>query len=245
MSDPVTGTLGASAVGAGGSILGGIMGSSAQKKAAKQAAAVQMEMFNKLQENLRPYREEGAEALTKFGDLVGTFNFDPTMAQLEQTPGYQFAKTQGMKGVQNAASARGLADSGAALKGAASFATGLADQTFQNQFKNALTSYETNLGGLGQLAGMGQNAAAGIGAGAMQTGQGVASNMIGAGNAAAGNWMNMGNAVGNMANTGANAMWMNQLIQGMYGGNQSGQNLANNGFTNAENQFASNWGGTL
>lgn len=55
-------------------------------------------------------------------------------ATLESLPGYQFTKTQGLKAVQNSAAARGLGVSGAALKGAATFATGLADSTYTNQF---------------------------------------------------------------------------------------------------------------
>lgn len=57
-----------------------------------------------------------------------------TQAELEQTPGYQFTRQQGLQAVQNSAAARGLGVSGAALKGAATFATGLADSTYQQQF---------------------------------------------------------------------------------------------------------------
>lgn len=54
--------------------------------------------------------------------------------ELEQTPGYQFTRDQGLQSVQSSAAARGLGVSGAALKGAATFATGLADKTYQDQF---------------------------------------------------------------------------------------------------------------
>ena len=60
-----------------------------------------------------------------------------TQAQLEATPGYQFNLSQGLKSVQSANAAKGLGVSGAALKGAATYATGLADSTYQNQFNNA------------------------------------------------------------------------------------------------------------
>jgi len=64
-----------------------------------------------------------------------------TQAQLEQTPGYQFNLSQGLKATQSAAAAKGLGVSGAALKGAATYATGLADSTYQNQFNNAQQIY--------------------------------------------------------------------------------------------------------
>ena len=64
-----------------------------------------------------------------------------TQAQLEATPGYQFNLSQGLKATQSAAAAKGLGVSGAALKGAATYATGLADSTYQNQFNNAQQIY--------------------------------------------------------------------------------------------------------
>lgn len=60
-----------------------------------------------------------------------------TQAELEATPGYQFSLNQGLRAAQNSAAARGLGVSGAALAGAAKFATGLADNTYQNQFANS------------------------------------------------------------------------------------------------------------
>ena len=65
-------------------------------------------------------------------------------AQLEQTPGYQFTLQQGLESTQNSAAARGLGVSGAALKGAATYATGLADNTYQNQFTDELNANNQN-----------------------------------------------------------------------------------------------------
>ena len=63
-------------------------------------------------------------------------------ADLQKTPGYQFQLAQGLQSTQAAAAARGLGVSGASLKGAATYATGLADQNYQNQFNNAQTAYQ-------------------------------------------------------------------------------------------------------
>lgn len=81
--------------------------------------------------------------------------FNMTESELQKTPGYQFNLTQGLKAVQNSAAARGLGVSGAAQKGAANFATGLADSTYQNQFANYVTNYQNKL--QGQQAGLGQH----------------------------------------------------------------------------------------
>ena len=59
-------------------------------------------------------------------------------AALEATPGYQFELAQGLQATQNSAAARGLGVSGAAMKGAADYATGLASKNYQQQFQDAM-----------------------------------------------------------------------------------------------------------
>lgn len=105
-------------------------------------------------------------------------------------PGYQFTLNQGLKATQNSAAARGLGSSGAALKGAASYATGLAQSNYNNYFNQLM--------GITQL---GENAAAQTGAYGTQTASSVGNNLIGAGNATAASYLNTGNAVNNAANT--------------------------------------------
>lgn len=131
----------------------------AQLQAQREAIAFQQRMFDTTQGNLRPYMDLGESGLNRLTGQIDGLNgrwdtpdgpdirlpviqatmpdvkpFGMTQADLEATPGYQFARSQGLKAVQNAASGRGLGVSGAALKGAANFATGLADQTYGNQF---------------------------------------------------------------------------------------------------------------
>lgn len=64
-------------------------------------------------------------------ERIGTFN--PTQAELEKTPGYQFNLAQGLNAVQNSNAAKGLGLSGAGIRGAARYATGLADNTLKTQ----------------------------------------------------------------------------------------------------------------
>lgn len=90
----------------------------------------------------------GAAAQTRLDalkDVQPTTLGQDMQTALEQTPGYQFTLDQGLKSVQNSYAAQGLGSSGAALKGAASFATGLADQTYQQQLNNYLQNYNSNL----------------------------------------------------------------------------------------------------
>lgn len=114
-------------------------------------------------------------AFAGLGKLLSTpFSFDAS--DLENTPGYQFTMNQGLKSLSNQNAAKGLGLSGAQQKGALEYATGLADNTYGQQYNRALQGYMTNYGmasdmfnRLSGLAGMGQNSAAGVGNAGMQT----------------------------------------------------------------------------
>ena len=114
--------------------------------------------------------QAGGELVNRLTQLSSPFN--PTIAELEATPGYQFAKTQGLQAVQNAAAAKGLGISGAALKGAANFATGLADNTYKTQFDIDQANKTNSFNKLLSLTNVGANAAASTG----QFGQQAAQN---------------------------------------------------------------------
>jgi hypothetical protein len=142
------------AVVAGSAVLGAgasLAGSSSAAKSASNAANLQEDQYYRTREGLQPYDAAGqaalhnALALTDRGPTGGgpdytsiAYNqFLPprmTQAELEQTPGYQFTLAQGLKATQGAAAARGLGVSGASLKGASTYATGLADKTYLDQF---------------------------------------------------------------------------------------------------------------
>lgn len=134
--------------------------------------------------------------------------WNPTMAGLEATPGYQFVRDQGLRATQNSFAAQGLGSSGPALAGAAQFASGLASTTYNQQFQNWLTElqneynmYTQNVNQqygiwqgqnalglqqnqqiynmLGGLAGSGQNAAAGLGSAGLSAAS-TSANLLGA-----------------------------------------------------------------
>ncbi len=181
--------LGSAVIGAGASLYG----SSQASGAAKDASGLQLQMYNRTRGDLAPYNATGQNAL---GDAYGLARMGPTgggpdyialaqqnlpgrmtQAELEQTPGYQFDLSQGLKAVQSAAAARGLGVSGASLKGAATYATGLANKTYLDQFGVSQKRFEDlvnlNQGQQGNvqnafnrlsgIATLGANAAAGLG----------------------------------------------------------------------------------
>jgi hypothetical protein len=166
---------GAGLAGAGISAMGAKSAANTQADAANNAAQMQMQQFQQLQQNLQPYMNIGTDYLPQLNNQLqnmygSSFNFDPTESQLQNTPGYQFTLQQGLKNTNNALAAKGLNLSGAQAKGLAQFTTGLADQTYQQQYQNALQSFMTNYGvasdqynRLAGLVGLGENASAGVG----------------------------------------------------------------------------------
>jgi hypothetical protein len=125
---------------------------------------------------------------------------------LQNTPGYQFTLNQGLKNTNNALSSQGLLGSGAQAKALSDYTTGLAGNTYNQQFSNALNSYNANLSPLISLLGMGQNSAAGIGQGgynsAVNAGNAIAQGTIGSGSQSA-NTMNSLLGLTGLANQGA------------------------------------------
>lgn len=174
----------ATVAGAGIQAYGANKAANAQKDAAQRAADVQLEMYHTTRGDLMPYNVGGQKAFEAANKLIMGSPREIT-ANLEALPGYQFTKTQGLKAIQNSASARGLGVSGAALKGAAGFATGLADATHGAQFSRLMDS-----------ARLGESAAAQTGAAGTAAAQGAGAAYIGAGNAQAAGIMGMANAAG-------------------------------------------------
>lgn len=196
------GVIGAAAVGAAGTAYAASKAADAQTNAANKAADTQMNMYNQTRSDLSPYRDMGKSAgdtlMSKLSDLTAPIVMD--QAALEKTPGYQFNLNQGLKSVQNSAAARGLGSSGAALKGAATYATGLADSTYQNQFNNAQTNQANAFNRLKSLVDTGQNASAQTGAAGTSAADGTSKAYTNAGNAQAGAYAAMGSGFQNAAN---------------------------------------------
>ena len=205
-----------------GNLIGDITGTNQQAKAAQQASqqqiAYQQQALQQMQQNLAPYQAIGTSVLPQLltslgyqgqfgsnGQLTGVsgqgFQFNPS--NLENTPGYQFTLGQGLNAVNNQQSAMGLNNSGAQGKALANYATGLAQNTYNQQYQNALNTYQTNASQLGGLLSLGQNAAAGVGNAAYNA-YGAMGNSAAAGTVAAGNQAsNTFNSLLGAAGTGA------------------------------------------
>ncbi len=212
MSWVATAIAGSAILGAGTSLLG----SKAQSSAANNAINAQMGMFNQSREGLQPFMDMGTQAS---GQLMAqmpslTANFNPTMQQLEQTPGYQFTLGQGMKAVTNANSAMGLANSGVQGKGIADYAEGLASNTFNQQFQNYWQQNQNKYNMLMGPTQVGANAAAGVMNNSTAVGGNVGGNMINAGNANASGILGVGASGSNAMNQYLQYQMMQRMLPG-------------------------------
>ncbi|RQQ19732.1 DNA transfer protein p32 [Burkholderia stagnalis] len=216
-----------------------------QADAANRSADMQWKQYQQTRTDLEPYRNLGSSAinplLAAMGYNVstnkdGTFALSPsgtsilqqrftapTAAEAAATPGYQFTLQQGLKAAQNSASARGLGASGAALKGAASFASGLADTTYNDVYSRNLNTFKTNYGSaadnvnrLFSLVGTGQNAAALTGGFGAQAANSVGNTLTSGAAASAAGTVGAANAINGglsgAANTVQNGLLMNRLF---------------------------------
>lgn len=207
----------------GSAVVGGVaanMAAGKQADAADSAADAQTQAASQMRSDLEPYSTFGQKAMNPlmwalgYNDASGSwagspdspllekFNFDPS--NLANTPGYQFAYQQGLRGVQNQLSSQGLGLSGAQIKGAETFATGLANQTYGDQYNRALSTFNTNYQSaannanrLMSVVGLGQNSAAQQGQASMQGANNAGNYQTQAANAQASGIMGTANAVNN------------------------------------------------
>lgn len=221
----------------GSAVIGGVAtnmaankAANAQTAAANQAAQTQLSMYSTTRGDLSPYRAIGQTAsdqlTSQLPALTAPVSVNPD--DFLNSTAYNFLQTQGMRGVTNSAAARGLATSGAALKGAASFLSGLNSQFYQQNFNNQVTNQTNAYNRLKGLVDTGENAAAQTGSAGTAAATGAANAQIGAGNAQAAAANAGGAAIANAANSvGGYAAY-----KGLYGGSGGSSTTINLDNTN-------------
>ena len=260
----------AAGISAGASLLGSVFGGNAaqgaadtQTAAADRAAAATKAQYDQTRADLAPYRDAGTSALaalqTRLPELATgygkTFAWNPTMAQIEATPGYQFTRDQGLKAVQNSASAKGLGVSGAALRGAADYATGLANNTWKDLYNTDLTTYNTGFNvdtanktnafnKLLGVAGIGQSSAAQTGYLGNAATQNANTFLTSGANAQAGGQVGASNALtsglNGVSNSAMNYAMLSPILNRLSGGGGSAGN--GNAVSNAvSNAYSGGW----
>lgn len=182
-----------------------------QSDAARYAADLQYKQYKdqvKLQE---PWRKAGEEALNKLIPVASEYT-PFGMDQFQADPGYAFRMSEGMKGLERSAAARGGLLSGGMLKGIQRFGQNLASDEYTNAFNRYQTERNARLNPLQSLAGVGQTASQQIG----QAGQTMASNVgdlaTGGAAARASGYVGQSNALTGALNTGLNYYQNQQLM---------------------------------
>ncbi len=191
---------------AGGSLLSGIMGadaagdaSDAQTASAQAGIDENRRQFDTVQKLLSPYVEAGGRGLVGYENLLGTNGVDAqgrAVSAIEQGPLFGRLAQQGNDAILANASATGGLRGGNTQAALANSRTDILSRLIDQQ-----------LGRFGQLAGVGQNSAAGVGNAALGTGNNVSALLQQQGAAEAGGTLAGTNAItraiGNIGGIGA------------------------------------------
>jgi hypothetical protein len=223
-----------SMVSAGIGAYASMYGADQQAKSAANALQFQESTQATNQANFKPYLDAGSTSINKMMEDLNNGTFGPgsnpafkapTADEARATPGYQFTLSQGMRGVDAGAAARGGALSGGAAKSEMGYASGLADSTYNDVYNRSLSAYQANLAKqaqefsqLYQPASLGENAAAQSGNTAQQVAGNVGGLMTQVGNAQAAGAMGVANAAAGGVTGVTQARWLSQYGMGGAGG---------------------------
>lgn len=205
----------------GASVVGGLMTSRAQKKAAKTAANAQIEssergveeqrrQFDAVQKLLKPYADAGLSGLTGQQDLLGingTAAQQAAIGNINNSAEMQTYLQQGENAILQNASATGGLRGGNTQAALAQFRPQLLNQLINQRYQN-----------YAGLTALGQNAAAGTGNAGMQTASNISNLYQQSGAAQAGAALANGQASANMWNgvTGAIGQVGGMKLMGMF-----------------------------
>lgn len=157
------------AIGAIGSIVGGVISARAARTAADQQLQATREaiasqerlyreglgqqnrLFNLGREALAPYMRTGGNALSQIAGMYGldgTPAFDEgDLATFRASPDYEFARQEGIRALESSNAAAGMLGSGNYLRDLTTFGQGLASQNYGNHFNRLMS-----IAGFGQAA---------------------------------------------------------------------------------------------
>lgn len=168
---------------------------------------------------------------------AGGLNSSQIQKFLQSTPGYAFTLDQGLKATQNGYAAKGLGRSGAAMKGAAQFASGLAGQTYEQrlqdylgtygtEFTNTYNAYGQRLNAAQNIVSTGENASAQTGQIGVQAGANIGNNVTSAGAATAAGIVGGNNALISGINGLTSSISQGAMLAGMRGAGMFGSGAA-------------------
>lgn len=210
----------------GSSILGGILGDDSNEDAAQtqadatdRANKITWDMYSQTREDNMPALQARNNALARMQELLGvggnsraagygSLNTGLKTSDVMSEPGYQFGLQQGQQALARQNAARGMYNSGAALKAAQRYGTDYATTKYDNAFNRLQTQQTNQFNRLSGLAGNGSVGANTVASAGQNAANNVANNTTALGNAQAASQLSSGNnwtnAIGQIGGWAAN-----------------------------------------
>lgn len=204
----------AAAAAVGGAVIGAVATNSAADKqagAANRATDIENQNYQQTRTDNMPALNarnaslqrlqdllgiSGNTSATDYGSLGGTI--DPT--KVASTPGYQFGLKQGQTTLNNNEVARGMSNSGQALKAAAQYGTDYATTKQGDYLNQEIAARNAVFQPLESVAGLSQSGANTVAASGSNAANQAAQNAISAGNTSAAATLATGNQITGAAN---------------------------------------------
>lgn len=206
---------GAAVIGAGASIYSSSKASKTAKNTAAANNALQEDIYNQNKTALAPYEAAGTKATPAIEALLGLSDDGGGAAKAYQdwrnSTGYQFGLKQGQDATTAALGAKGLTDSGAALKSLTRYGNDYATTNFQTYLGDVANQQGVGLAAASAQAGVGQNYA-----------NAVSANNTTAANASENAALSAGNSVNSALGSALSAYTFNQALGSSYGGTNGG-----------------------
>lgn len=138
----------------------------------------------------------GDKSAAGYGSLGGSVN----PGDVTQEAGYKFGLDQGLKAQANQLGARGMRNSGAAIKEATRYGTDYATGKYDNAFNRVIANRSAQLNPLQSLGGLAQTGASTVASAGQNYGNNVSANQTNLGNALGAGQIAQGNIWGGAAN---------------------------------------------
>jgi len=213
----IIGGIGASALGSRSARKAAKSAAETQAQAAAQANSLEREMWQQGREDMAPWLTQGKASLAQLGGLTkdgGDLMRRWTPADLSKDPGYQFRLGEATRGVDRAMAARGLSNSGVALRELSRVNQGMASEESMNAYNRDIQQRQNIFNMLSSLANTGQVTGQQLSASGSQYAGNVGQNLGQAANAI---------AAGKVGAAQANQNMLSDLFGlGVWGGYQKG-----------------------
>lgn len=222
-------------IGAGVGLYGALQSRNAAKRqaqAAERGIQAQTNMFNKQMELNEPFRQAGLAGQNRYMELIGLggntgaagygrYAKDPTLADIQMDPGYQFRLTEGLKALDRRNAAGGMGyRGGAATKAATRYSQDYASGEYGRAFDRYGVNRANQLNPLLALMGQGQIATGAMTGAAGTQGQNLSAGYGAIGNAQAAGRMGMANALAGGVGQGMN-FYQNDKLMNMLAGTRN------------------------